>query len=184
MEVPGPWSNLLSFATSCVALNQGSVPPPALPGFIGTMSPSVTLQCPACPSRASGWTSRSSTSQGFPCCVCIPDVHAVANTPAEQLGTRVARTPSHGSLPRIDRQVGLRITLFGDCSAFTRVTACTFAKSPTVTLYTRGFSCFVISAAAPIASGWSDSCRVGLTPTGNTAPFHGARQSRVRGRQL
>ena len=34
-----------------------------------------------------------------------------------------------------------------------------------MTLYTRGFSHFVTSMTAPIASGRSDSCRVGLAPT-------------------
>ena len=38
-------------------------------------------------------------------------------------------------------------------------------ESPNVTLYTRGFSHFVTSMTAPIASGRSDSCRVGLAPT-------------------
>ncbi len=33
------------------------------------------------------------------------------------------------------------------------------------TLYTRGFSHFVTSMTALIASGWNDSCRVGLAPT-------------------
>ena len=35
-------------------LNQGPFPPPALPGFVGTTSLSVTLRRPALPSRASG----------------------------------------------------------------------------------------------------------------------------------
>ncbi len=34
-----------------------------------------------------------------------------------------------------------------------------------VTRYIRGFSHFVTSMTAPIASGWSDSCRVGFAPT-------------------
>ena len=34
-----------------------------------------------------------------------------------------------------------------------------------VTRYTEGFSHFVTSVTAPIASGRSDSCRVGLAPT-------------------
>jgi hypothetical protein len=38
------------------ALNQGSFPPPALPGFPGNTSLSATLSRPACPSRASGWS--------------------------------------------------------------------------------------------------------------------------------
>jgi len=69
--------------------------------------------------------------------------HAVANTPAESLGALFARFPKNGSLPRIHGRVGFRITLFEACSAFTRVTACILAKSPKVTLYTRGFSRFV-----------------------------------------
>jgi hypothetical protein len=60
------------------------------------------------------------------------------------------------SLPRKGGRVGLCNVLFEDCSAFTRVTACTLAKSPKVTLYTRGFSHFVTSMTAPIASGRSD----------------------------
>ena len=39
-----------------------------------------------------------------------------------------------------------------------------------VTLYTRGFSHFVTSMTALIASGWSKSCRVGLAPTGISPP--------------
>jgi len=46
------------------------------------------------------------------------------------------------------------------------VAARMLAESPTVTLYTRGFSRFVTSTTAPIATGRSESCRVGLSPTG------------------
>ncbi len=46
-----------------------------------------------------------------------------------------------------------------------------------VTVYrdtlTEGFSHFVTSIAAPVASGWS-GCRVGFAPTGKVPPFHGA----------
>ena len=35
-----------------------------------------------------------------------------------------------------------------------------------MTLYTEGFSHFVTSMTAPIATGWSESCRVGFAPTG------------------
>jgi hypothetical protein len=51
------------------------------------------------------------------------------------------------------------------CSAFTRVAACTLALSPIRDTLTRGFSHFVASITAPVASGWS-GCRVGLAPTG------------------
>jgi hypothetical protein len=51
------------------------------------------------------------------------------------------------------------------CSAFTRVAACTLALSPIRDTLIEGFSHFVTSMTAPIASGWSDG-RVGLAPTG------------------
>ena len=34
-----------------------------------------------------------------------------------------------------------------------------------MTFYTKGFDRFVTSTAAPIATGWSDSCRAGISPT-------------------
>jgi hypothetical protein len=74
-------------------------------------------------------------------------------------------SPSRISLPRKGCRVGLRIVLFEDCSAFTRVTACTLALSPIRDTLIEGFSHFVASMTAPIASGWS-GCRVGLAPTG------------------
>src|SRR5438034_290524 len=74
-------------------------------------------------------------------------------------------SPSRISLPRKGDRVGLRIVLFEACSAFTRVTACTLAKSPFVTRCIEGFSHFVTSMTSPIASGRS-ICRVGLAPTG------------------
>ena len=69
------------------------------------------------------------------------------------------------SLPRKGCRVGLRIVLFEDCSAFTRVTACTLALSPIRDTLIEGFSHFVTSMTAPIASGWS-GCRAGFAPTG------------------
>src|SRR5262245_49454934 len=76
-----------------------------------------------------------------------------------------AHSPSRISLPRKGRRVGLRIVLFEACSAFTRVTACTLALSPIRDTHSEGFSQFVTSLAAPVASGWSGR-RVGLAPTG------------------
>jgi hypothetical protein len=59
--------------------------------------------------------------------------------------------------------------LFEACAAFTRVTACTLAKSPKVTLYTRGFSRFVTSITAPIASGCSKIAEWDSHPLENAA---------------
>ena len=44
----------LSFSPAATSLNSGPFPPPELPGFLGTTSPSATRSGPACPSRASG----------------------------------------------------------------------------------------------------------------------------------
>src|SRR5258708_3044712 len=79
--------------------------------------------------------------------------------------TCFAHSPRRISLPRKGRRVGLRIVLFEACSAFTRVTACTLALSPIRDTHSEGFSQFVTSLAAPVASGWSGR-RVGLAPTG------------------
>src|SRR5271157_5628309 len=45
---------------------------------------------PACPSRASGWSSLT-TPWGFPCCVRFPCVHAAATTPVQRMGILVAQ---------------------------------------------------------------------------------------------
>jgi hypothetical protein len=97
--------------------------------------------------------------RAFPSCV-----HAVATTPAQRLAASLAHFTRRISLPRNGGQVGLCNVLFEDCSAFTHVTACTLAGSPKAIRYIEGFSHFVASMTAPIASGWSDS-RVGFAPT-------------------
>ncbi len=75
-------------------------------------------------------------------------------------------SPSRINLPRNCGRVGLRIVLFEACSAFTRVAARTLSPSPIkCDSYTEGFSHFVTSMTAPVASGWSVR-RVGLAPTG------------------
>src|SRR6266481_2858850 len=89
-----------------------------------------------------------------------------------------AHSPNRISLPRKGCRVGLRIVLFEACSAFTRVAACTLALSPIRDTHSEGFSQFVASVAAPVASGWSVR-RVGLAPTGKrrlvTAHTHSRR---------
>src|SRR4029450_3336037 len=86
--------------------------------------------------------------------------------------------PGRIRLPRYGSRVGLHIVLFEACSAFTCVAACTLALSPIRDTLIEGFSHFVTSMTAPIASGWS-GCRVGLAPTGKAPPSHGARQEQT-----
>src|ERR1700722_14682977 len=92
----------------------------------------------------------------------FPCVHAVATTPAQRLGVLFALLhPAVSAFP--ERVVGSACAL--SFSRFTHVTACTLALSPIRDTLIEGFSHFVASMTAPIASGWS-GCRVGLTPTG------------------
>src|SRR3982075_2511154 len=88
-------------------------------------------------------------------------------------------SPSHFSLPRYGSRVGLHIVLFEACSTFTRVAACTLALSPICDTLIEGFSHFVTSMTAPIASGWSD-CRVGFAPTGKRRLCTAHTQLRLR----
>src|ERR1035437_7332083 len=86
-------------------------------------------------------------------------------------------SPSCFSLPRYGSRVGPHIFLFEACSTFTRVAACTLALSPIRDTLIEGFSHFVTSMTAPIASGWS-GCRVGLIPT--AADFDSFWDSQIR----
>ena len=115
---------------------------------------------------------------GFPCCVRFPCVHAVANTPAGPGPSRFAHSSQPCSLPRNGCRVGSRIVLFEACSAFTRVTACSLALPPIRGRFSEGFSRFVTSLAAPIATGWSVSPG-GACTHWKAPPLHGARQMRA-----
>src|SRR5450830_840813 len=97
--------------------------------------------------------------------------------PGAASGRSFAHSPSRISLPRNGSRVGLRVVLFEACSAFTRVSACTLALSPIRDTLIEGFSHFVTSVTAPIASGWS-GCRVGLAPTGKRRLFTAHAKSR------
>src|SRR6201981_2588081 len=64
--------------------------------------------------------------------------------------------PAVSAFPGRGRRVGLHIDLFEACSAFTRVAACTLARSPIRDPLSEGFRHFVASMPAPVASGWSE----------------------------
>src|ERR1700730_8635056 len=65
-------------------------------------------------------------------------------------------SPCRISLPRKGCRVGLRVVLFEACSAFTHVAACTLARAPIRNPLSEGFSHFVTSMTAPVASGGSE----------------------------
>jgi hypothetical protein len=72
------------------------------------------------------------------------------------MGVVFALSPNHTSLPRYDGQVGPHNVLFEVCTAFTCVAACTLALSPIRDTLSEGFSHFVTSMTAPVASGGSE----------------------------
>ena len=82
-------------------------------------------------------------------------------------------SPSRISLPRKGWRVGLRIVLFEDCSAFTRVTACVLAESPIVTLSIGGFSGFIASTTARLLPAGATVAGWELHPL-KIGAFHGA----------
>src|ERR1700724_3826180 len=90
-------------------------------------------------------------------------------------------SPSRVSLPRKGRRVGLHIVLFEACSAFTRVAACTLPRSPIRDPLIEGFSHFVTSMTAPIASGGSESPG-GTCTHWKAPPCHGAHPFQTFGR--
>src|SRR6266481_3408912 len=125
---------------------------------------------PACPSRASGWSSLT-TPWGLPCCVRFPCVHAVATTPAQRLGVLLCSF-THPCQPSPIWQSGRPVHrhfrgLLGVHSRYGLHTRAVTVYRDTLTV---GFSHFVTSMTAPVASGWS-GCRVGLAPTGKRRLF-------------
>jgi hypothetical protein len=125
---------------------------------------------PACPSRASGWSSLT-PPWGLPCCVRFPCVHAVATTPAQRLGVLLCSF-THPCQPSPIWPSGrpAHCPFRGLLGVHSRYGLHTRAVTVNRDTLTRGFSHFVTSMTAPVASGWS-GCRVGLTPTGKRRLF-------------
>ena|GEM_PF-2960952 len=113
-------------------------------------------------------------------------VHAVANTPAELPRAFFALfSPEVAAFPVVSSSRLPHHNFRGLLSVHSRYGLYT-RQVPFRTLFTEGFSRFVTSAAAPIATGWSDSCRAGFPPARkpclctahetvfycDTSPFH------------
>ena len=97
---PGRLSPVVMPSFLSVSLsNQGSFPPPALPGFRGTTSPSATL--PARPAPHGVPVGVCAPPTGLPVLLPSPSsMRAAATTPAEPAGARVVHFPAGGSLPQ------------------------------------------------------------------------------------
>jgi hypothetical protein len=85
------------------------------------------------------------------------------------MGVVFALSPNRISLPRYDCQVDPHDNLFEVCTAFTCVAACTLALPPIRDTLSEGFSHFVSSMTAPVASGWSEFAGWGFHPLESAA---------------
>lgn len=95
-------------------------------------------------------------------------MHAVATTPAQPLGARfVQLPPATAAFPECQAGRLVHYPFRGVLSVHCSLRA---ACSPghLMTLYTRGLDCFGTSTGAPIATGWSEGCRVGISATERT----------------
>src|SRR5438132_2751938 len=81
-------------------------------------------------------------------------------------------SPNRVSLPRFHFRIGLHIVLFEVCSAFTRVAACTLARSPYVVTAIRGLQTFRHLHACP------GGFRLERSPGGPCTHWKGAALSR------
>ena len=82
-------------------------------------------------------------------------LHAVANTPAGPTGSFARTLPSTAAFPRFSAGQLLHHPFRGLHSVHFRYGLQT-RQVAKATLYTRGFSSFVTSTTAPIATGWSE----------------------------
>ena len=145
--------------------DQGSFPPPALPGFTGTTTLSATPRGRFRASRHHRWPAPpASHPKGFPCCT-QPLFHTCRrHYPGGTVGCSHRSLPQRGGLPRNSGGRLPHCPFRGLLSVH-----CTLrpmrSPSPLRTLYTRSFDRFVSSTAVPIATGWNDICRVGFAPT-------------------
>jgi hypothetical protein len=78
----------------------------------------------------------------------------------------LALFPADSSLPCLEGRSASTSAFSGPARRFTARCSLRARGVTYVTLFIEGFSRFVTSTTAPIATGWSESCRVGLSPTG------------------
>src|SRR5258707_793703 len=154
-----------SFTTYCVCLELRSLPSTGITRLQRYYEPVSHRKAPGLSLAGFGLV-LADHALGLPVLRALSLCTCCRHYPGAASGRTASLTsPSRISLPRKGRRVGLRIVLFEACSAFTRVAACTLALSPIRDTHSEGFSQFVTSLAAPVASGWSGR-RVGLAPTG------------------
>ena len=116
-----PWLLVASTAHP----KSGSFPPPALPGFHGTTSLSVTPRRPGLSLAGVRLGMPSSHRWGFPCCLSIPLPDMPSPVPRRDRSSFVARDSTSGGLPhrsgrsapalRVSRSARRSLTLWPAC---------------------------------------------------------------------
>ena len=152
------------FALSAFLSNQGSFPPPALPGFCGSTSPSATL--PARPAPHGVPVGVCAPPTGLPVLLPSPSsMRAAATTPAEPADARVARFPAGGSLPRQKGGSASALLVSGPAQRSLALQPAWSLSRPRRPRYIGVLQAMSLPPSpAPIATGWSDSCRAGFAP--------------------
>ena len=128
--------------------------------------PSLSLtSCQLIPTAITAGTSR--VARGPPC------LHAVANPPAGLMELVRSYCSTNFGLPRYRGGSAPALTVSRPAQRSLRLRP---ARSPSrlATLYTRGFSSFVASTAALIATGWSEPVPGRVYSRCGPPPFHGA----------
>jgi hypothetical protein len=100
-------------------------------------------------------------------------LHAVANTAAGLMELIRSNRSTNFGLPTKPGRVGSCISLFEACSAFTHVTACTLAKSPSDSLHQRLQQSRCLHCCSDCYRVERTSSRAGYSRCG-PPPFHGA----------
>ena len=156
----------MPFPLSVFLSNQGSFPPPALPGIPGTTSPSATLPARPAPRGVPVWCVRTTGRASR--VATVPFFHACRrHYPGGTVRCSRRSLPGRWQPSPKNRRVGFRIIRFEACSAFIRVAARMVARSPMATCSIGVLQAMSLPPSpAPIASGWSDSCRAGFAPAG------------------
>jgi hypothetical protein len=142
----------LSFVAYCVRLQLRPLPSTGITRLHRYYKP---LRHPKRPglSLASCQLIQPQSPLGLPVLPSVPFAYMPSPLPPAGWRKLFAHTlPPHRPSPS-PRRVGSCILNFEACSAFTHVTACTLAESPLRPSSTGGFSSFVTSTAAPIATG-------------------------------
>src|SRR5277367_1532160 len=154
-----------SLTASCVCLELRPLPSPGVTRLQRYYKP---LRHPTAPSLSltGVWLVIPDRALGLPVLRALSLCTCCRQYPGAAIGRR--RRSSHPAVSAFpDNVVGSTCT-----SSFSRIARRSLALRPAhsrghlyVTCYTEGFSHFVSSMTAPVASGWS-GCRVGLSPTG------------------